>query len=158
MEAYVRQAGPLSFTRVLDSGHMIPYYRPEMAHDIFNRVSQGWDVATGTKPMAKWAASTGSKQMATKEGEAWREEEELEEYSTSGLESTWHIKNIPPAQAPEWCNPNWAPLSFLCTDPQIQALADGTAVVLDGVVVEPHQGPRELMGRASPMRIGNVGT
>lgn len=141
-EAYVRQAGSLSFTRVLDAGHLVPFYQPETAHDIFNRASQGLDVATGTEPVVSWASSMDPKQIAKEDGEDKGKDGESEGYSTSGSKSIWHIKNIPPPQAPEWCNPNWAPLNFVCSESQIQALADGTAVVVDGVVVKPSQEPR----------------
>lgn len=115
---YVRQAGGLSFIRVLDSGHMIPFYQPEVTHDIFLRASSGLDVATGTTPVVG-------------------EEGKGPLHVTSGPDSVWDVKNTVDEQAPEWCNPNYAPLWYVCTANQMRALADGTAVVRDGVVVEP---------------------
>ncbi|CAN8100006.1 unnamed protein product [Discula destructiva] len=117
---YVRQAGGLSFIRVLDAGHLIPFFQPEVTHDIFLRASRGLDVATGTTPVV----------AAGGEGAG--------DHVTSGPSSVWDIKNtVVDPQPPEWCNPNYAPLWYVCTGNQIRALADGTAVVKDGVVVEP---------------------
>ncbi|KAJ4386079.1 hypothetical protein N0V93_008971 [Gnomoniopsis smithogilvyi] len=112
---YVRQSGGLSFIRVLDAGHLIPFFQPQVAYDIFMRASRGLDVATGTTPVN----SDG------------------ENYVTSGPDSIWDVKVPVKPQAPEWCNPNYAPLWYVCTGNQIRALEDGTAVVKNGVVIEP---------------------
>jgi carboxypeptidase C (cathepsin A) len=42
-----REYGQLSFTRVFDAGHMVPFYQPEAALAIFNRTINGLDIATG---------------------------------------------------------------------------------------------------------------
>lgn len=112
---YSRQSGGLSFTRVLDAGHLIPFYQPEVTHDIFMRASQRLDVATGTTP------NTG----------------DGKNHVTFGPASVWDIKTPVRPQAPEWCNPNYARLWYVCTGNQIRALEDGTAVVRNGVVIEP---------------------
>lgn len=119
---YVRQSGDLSFIRVLDAGHLIPFFQPEVTHDIFMRASRGLDVATGKTPVR--GAGT--------------------DYVTSGPKSVWDIKTPVRPQAPEWCNPNYAPLWYVCTANQIRALEDGTAVVKDGVVVEPRADMQDL--------------
>ncbi|KXH49692.1 serine carboxypeptidase [Colletotrichum nymphaeae SA-01] len=48
-EAYgeTRQYGKLSFTRVWNAGHEIPYFQPAAAFQIFNRTSNRFDIATG---------------------------------------------------------------------------------------------------------------
>lgn len=43
----VRQFGNLSFTRVYDSGHLVPAYQPETAFALFTRIIHGLDIATG---------------------------------------------------------------------------------------------------------------
>nr|POE74525.1 carboxypeptidase s1 like a [Quercus suber] len=43
----VRQYGNLSFSRIYDAGHLIPYYQPEAAFTVFARIIQGDDIATG---------------------------------------------------------------------------------------------------------------
>lgn len=112
---YVRQSGGLSFVRVLDAGHLIPFFQSEVTHDIFLRASRGRDIATGTTLVRGREAG----------------------YVTSGPDSVWDIKVPVKPQAPEWCNPNYAPLWYVCTGNQIRALRDGTAIVKDGVVIEP---------------------
>ncbi|KAK8115414.1 serine carboxypeptidase [Apiospora kogelbergensis] len=42
-----RQAGRFSFTRVYESGHMVPFYQPLAALELFGRAIGGRDVATG---------------------------------------------------------------------------------------------------------------
>lgn len=43
----VREFGNLSFSRVYDSGHLVPAYQPETAFTIFTRIIQGVDVGLG---------------------------------------------------------------------------------------------------------------
>ncbi|KAK7408450.1 hypothetical protein QQX98_009377 [Neonectria punicea] len=42
-----RQYGKLSFTRVWNAGHEIPYFQPEASFQIFNRTTNRFDIATG---------------------------------------------------------------------------------------------------------------
>ncbi|KAK8048111.1 hypothetical protein PG994_009841 [Apiospora phragmitis] len=48
----VKQAGRFSFTRVYESGHMVPFYQPVAALALFGRAIGGLDVATGTERVA----------------------------------------------------------------------------------------------------------
>ncbi|KAK5130726.1 hypothetical protein LTR08_001713 [Meristemomyces frigidus] len=43
----VRQYGNLSFSRIYDAGHFVPYFQPETAFTVFTRVLQGADISTG---------------------------------------------------------------------------------------------------------------
>lgn len=43
----VRQYGNLSFSRIYDAGHLVPYYQPETAFTVFTRVIQGTEISTG---------------------------------------------------------------------------------------------------------------
>ncbi|KAK8214785.1 hypothetical protein M8818_002368 [Zalaria obscura] len=43
----VRQFGNLSFSRIYDAGHMVPYYQPETAFVVFARIIQGTEISTG---------------------------------------------------------------------------------------------------------------
>ncbi|KAI7067417.1 alpha/beta-hydrolase, partial [Hortaea werneckii] len=43
----VRQYGNLSFSRIYDSGHFVPFYQPETAFTVFTRIIQGVDISTG---------------------------------------------------------------------------------------------------------------
>ncbi|KAK3688901.1 Alpha/Beta hydrolase protein [Podospora appendiculata] len=53
----VRQLGNLSFARVYNSGHSVPYYQPETAYRIFNRAMANKDIATGTHSSANYTSA-----------------------------------------------------------------------------------------------------
>ena len=57
------------------------------------------------------------------------------EYATEGPSSSWQIKNEVPPSPPVLCQ-LWA-VGASCTEGQMEALEDGTAVVEGLVVVEP---------------------
>ncbi|KAE8141468.1 peptidase S10, serine carboxypeptidase [Aspergillus pseudotamarii] len=42
-----REYGNLSFTRVFEAGHEVPYYQPIASLQLFNRTIFGWDIAQG---------------------------------------------------------------------------------------------------------------
>lgn len=111
-----RQHGNYSFTRVFQSGHLVPAYQPEAAYDIFMRSLFNKDIATG--------------QMEVRD-----------DLKTSGPSSTWHIKQEAPTKpkpecyilAPESCPPEvWA------------KVVDGTAPVKDFLVVDSTEDNDEL--------------
>jgi len=43
----VRQYGNLSFSRIYDAGHLVPYYQPEVAFTVFTRIITGVDIGSG---------------------------------------------------------------------------------------------------------------
>ncbi|TPX14617.1 uncharacterized protein E0L32_005309 [Thyridium curvatum] len=107
----VRQHGNVSFSRVFDAGHAVAAYQPETVYQIFQRSMFGKDVATG-----KIVADQG--------------------YSSNGSPSTWARKNkVPEVTDANMCY-SQVPTDT-CTDEQLQALADGTAVVKDFIVQSP---------------------
>jgi hypothetical protein len=77
-KAYVRQYGNLSFTRVLDCGHTINTDIPSIGFHVFNRTVYSVDVASGRVNLRR-----------------------EQSYSSTGLSSTWHIRNQLPADADE---------------------------------------------------------
>ncbi|KAJ7347264.1 Alpha/Beta hydrolase protein [Mycena albidolilacea] len=106
----VRQYGNLSFSRVFDAGHQVPYYQPETAYRIFQRAMFNTDVATGR--IATGAAAN---------------------YTTTGPSSSFDIKNaVPPPPLP-LCY-TWDVFET-CTDAQKLLLDNGSAVVRDFIVV-----------------------
>lgn len=112
----VRQHGNLSFSRVYQSGHMVPAYQPETAYEIFMRVMFNKDVATGTM-------------------------ESSDDHSTVGPSTTWHIKNeVFPAPQPV-CYILDA--GSRCTEDQWALVENGTAVVKDYVVVGREEEERQ---------------
>ncbi|KAF2767661.1 carboxypeptidase S1-like protein B [Teratosphaeria nubilosa] len=109
----VRQYGNLSFSRVFEAGHEVPFYQPETAYRIFNRALFNLDIATGTLP------TIGS------DGNV---------YSTTGLMDTWATKNKVPEQPLQYCYV-LDPKEF-CTNDQIKSIENGTAVICDYILVD----------------------
>lgn len=107
----VRQHGKFSFSRVYQSGHMVPAYQPEAALEIFRRVMDDRDVATGNSSI-------------------------IESYSTDGASKSTHTDNAPDAPAPT-CY--LLALSGTCSENQIEAVKNGSAKVKDYVITDPVQ-------------------
>lgn len=57
----VRQWGNLSFSRIYDAGHMVPYYQPESVFTLFARVVEGTDLSTGESINSSDFSSSGPK-------------------------------------------------------------------------------------------------
>lgn len=107
----VRQHGNLSFSRVFEAGHEVPAYQPETAYRIFMRALFNTDIATGTVN----TATNG-------------------DYSTEGSSTTFQIKDeVPPVPQPTCYLYNFL---ASCTDDQVSAVEDGTALVHDWVVID----------------------
>ena len=96
----------------------VPSYQPETAYQIFMRTMFGKDVATG-------AISLDGDEAAALE------------YTTEGPASVFDVNNNPPEQPAPRCYVLAAPLSTSCTEEQIAALLDGSAVVENDVVISP---------------------
>ncbi|KAI3326231.1 alpha/beta-hydrolase [Xylariaceae sp. AK1471] len=110
----VRQRGAYSFSRIFQAGHQLSRYDRETAYRVFERTISGQDVATGKIPIIG-----------------------VSEYTTEGLSSIRHIKNEPPEPVESRCYVLFAPLSKTCTQEQIKALLDGTAIVENYIVISP---------------------
>ncbi|KAE9375155.1 carboxypeptidase S1 [Stipitochalara longipes BDJ] len=111
----VRQAGPISFSRVFQAGHLVPAFQPETAYRIFMRTIHDQDVATGSLSLSDGCGN--------------------ENYTTQGPSSILDVKNELPASLPTQCY-LWQ-LTTTCTANQIEAVENGTAVVKDYLVIEP---------------------
>ncbi|GAB7340194.1 hypothetical protein MBLNU457_6666t1 [Dothideomycetes sp. NU457] len=102
----VRQCGNLSFSRIYDAGHFVPYYQPETAFTIFTRVILGTDISTGALINAS-------------------------NFSTTGPSSSNHTNSALAAQPSPTC---WLrALNDTCSQAQISAIAAGQGVVHAGV-------------------------
>jgi carboxypeptidase C (cathepsin A) len=55
----VREQGNLSFTRMFDAGHMVPWWKPRASLALFNRTINGWDLATGERRAGPEFATAG---------------------------------------------------------------------------------------------------
>ncbi|KLJ05937.1 hypothetical protein EMPG_10645 [Blastomyces silverae] len=97
----VRQHGSYSFTRVYQSGHMVPSYQPELALELFRRSLFNLDLATGQIDLLTQS-----------------------NYSTPGPANSTHTEK-PPAQPSPTCYFWYMPSS--CADNQISAVIEGKA-------------------------------
>ena len=107
----VRQHGNLSFSRVYESGHEVPFYQPETAYRIFMRALFNRDVSTGELD----TVGNGS-------------------YGTVGPSSSWGFKNEGPEQPVPLCyvlDPE-----STCSEEQIAGIANGSVAVRDWIVVD----------------------
>lgn len=111
---YTRQHGRFSFTVLHQAGHEAPYYQPEAAYAIFQRDLDGVDIATGLTPVVPG-------------------------YSTSGPSDIRGVKmSLPTNPWPIFCYVGAVPVAAgSCSEEQIAALKNGTAVVEDFIVVSP---------------------
>ncbi|KAK3640763.1 hypothetical protein LTR56_004466 [Elasticomyces elasticus] len=101
-----RQYGNLSFTRVYQSGHLVPSYQPEAAYLIFMRALLGKDIATGTVDAA--------------------------DYASTGPSDTWWMRNDVLPSPPNEC---YVLNTGTCTDEQQEWIFDGSAIVENWIVV-----------------------
>jgi hypothetical protein len=100
----VRQFGNLSFSRIYDAGHQVPYYQPETAFTVFTRIIQGNDIGMGHKV-------------------------DLRMFGTNGLSTSLHQNKIPPQPA-SFC---WIREQDTCTPDQVAAIAAGNGTVEAGI-------------------------
>jgi carboxypeptidase D len=107
----VRQHGNFSFSCVFQGGHAIAAYEPETVYRIFQRSMFGLDIATGH-------IKTDS------------------HYSLNGPRSSWHIKNQVLVENRETVCYTYV-ATDTCTDEQLKASENGTAVIEDFVIISP---------------------
>ncbi|KAM0463312.1 hypothetical protein ACHAO4_000025 [Trichoderma viride] len=107
----VRQHGKVSFSRVFDAGHAVAAYQPQTVYEIFERSMFRKDIATGAQDVKDC-------------------------FSTKGPLSSWATKNSVPSDSPENVCYTYV-ATDTCTDEQLGALANGTAVIVDFVVTAP---------------------
>lgn len=106
----VRQHGNVSFSRVFEAGHSAAYYQPETVYRIFDRAMSRKDVGTG-----ETAADDA--------------------YSSEGPDTVFDVRHELPESRELVCY--LYDVGLTCAPNQIEALAEGTAVVVDFAVVEP---------------------
>ncbi|KAF2200320.1 alpha/beta-hydrolase [Delitschia confertaspora ATCC 74209] len=101
----VRQYGNLSFSRIYDSGHMVPSHQPETAFTVFTRIIQGTDIGTGTHI-------------------------NLSTFSTKGDTTSAHTNKVPEQEeAVCWVRS----MGATCTEDQYAQMRAGKGVVMNGV-------------------------
>ncbi|KAF4462693.1 serine-type carboxypeptidase Z precursor [Fusarium albosuccineum] len=115
----VREHGNLSFSRIFQAGHGVSAYQPETMYRVFERALSRRDVATGEVVLSQNTS-----------------------YATEGPLDVMDVMNEVPEPEMSVCYFYGADIS--CTEEQRKALADGTAMLKDFVVVEP-AGTRDVI-------------
>ncbi|KIY01041.1 uncharacterized protein Z520_03707 [Fonsecaea multimorphosa CBS 102226] len=87
-QALVKQYGALSFSRVLNAGHAVSAYAPEVVYRVFERVMFGKDVATGSTAVNSTYHTTGPL-----DSWAWRNTLPADVPHTCMVEGEWTAKN-----------------------------------------------------------------
>jgi len=96
---------------------IVPYYQPETAYQIFNRIIFNTDVATGKAPALG--------------------------YISSGSNSAFTSSPMPPHEPPAQCY-LWDILET-CTTPQKQILRNGSAVVENFILIGSKQADNSIL-------------
>lgn len=133
----VRQHNRVSFSRVFESGHDVAAYQPETVLKIFERAIFGRDVATGEVDVLSLmnpnttghaGSSCSGKGKKTRNG-----------YSTQGPLSSLNVTNavLPPVVSEPVCSWYTVNNTQTCSEEQMAAVKDGSAVVQDWTVVSP---------------------
>jgi len=101
----VRQYGNLSFSRIYDAGHFVPYFQPETAFTVFTRIIQGTDISTGDMV-------------------------DLSSFGTLGPVNATHTNSAPPAPA-QTC---WVrSINATCSQDDMKAMLAGKGLVANGI-------------------------
>ncbi|RMZ76307.1 hypothetical protein DV738_g5012, partial [Chaetothyriales sp. CBS 135597] len=103
----VREFGNLSFSRVYDSGHLVPAYQPETAFIIFSRIIEGTGISLGNHV-------------------------DLSSYGSFGAANSTHTNEAAPPAASPTCF--LRAVNESCTTDQKNMLADNEGVIINGVL------------------------
>jgi carboxypeptidase D len=82
----VRQAGQFAFARVYQSGHEVPFYQPLLSLELFDRIINGKDVATGQTSVSGSYRTVGPSKSTYREGNGtmqWHVLDPLATYNTT---------------------------------------------------------------------------
>lgn len=101
----VRQYGNLSFSRIYDAGHMVPYYQPETAFTVFTRIIQGAEISTGDMV-------------------------DLSTFGSQGTQNATHTNSVPDTPSSTCWVRSW---NASCTDDDTEAMLSGKGTVANGI-------------------------
>lgn len=125
----------IQFSRVFEAGHQVSSFQPETVSQIFDRVMFRRDIATG-KVAAGFEQDPSVKGFSSRLsgfiGWGLQQAKSVSHYQSKGPSSSWSIKHKLPPSPPVVCN-LWA-VGATCTENQIAALSNGTAVI-DGCYI-----------------------
>ncbi|TKA34090.1 hypothetical protein B0A50_00070 [Salinomyces thailandicus] len=124
----VRQFGNLSFSRIYDAGHFVPYFQPETAFTVFTRIIQGNDISTGDGI-------------------------DLSVFGTTGPVNATHTNSAPSDTPTPTC---WLrSLRGTCSQDDLQAMIDGEGVVANGIF---YQDKKSVNLPSSSVAVGMPGS
>lgn len=101
----VRQFGNLSFSRIYDAGHLMPYYQPETAFTVFTRIIQGTEISTGDMV-------------------------DLATFASEGPQNATHTNEAPDPPSPTCWVRAW---NNSCSEDDTKAMLAGDGVVANGI-------------------------
>ncbi|KAF2036710.1 alpha/beta-hydrolase [Setomelanomma holmii] len=104
---HVRQYGNLSFSRIFDAGHLVPFYQPETAFTVFSRTIQGDDISMGRNI-------------------------DLSNYKSEGTQDSASRTNRVPVEPALFC---WIRDMSTCTEAERMAIDQGQGTVRNGIWV-----------------------
>jgi hypothetical protein len=105
----VKQFGNLSFSRIYDAGHFVPYYQPETAFQVFARIIFGHDLSTGV-PV------------------------NLTNFRSSGTAESYHTNTVPSDPPAQTC---WVrSWNSSCSADETAAMLGGKGLVQHGIYYE----------------------
>jgi carboxypeptidase C (cathepsin A) len=105
----VKQFGNLSFSRIYDAGHFVPYYQPETAFQVFARIIFGHDLSTGVAV-------------------------NLTNFGSSGTVESYHTNTVPSNPPAQTC---WVrSWNSSCSADDTAAMLSGKGVVQNGIYYE----------------------
>lgn len=64
----VKQSGQFAFVRIYESGHEVPFYQPVVSLSMFERVLNGFDIATGKVAVRSGYKTVGPSESTYREG------------------------------------------------------------------------------------------
>ncbi|KAK4171779.1 putative carboxypeptidase [Triangularia setosa] len=118
----VREVEGLSFVRVFDAGHSVYTYQPEAVNEVFRRVMNGRDVATGEREVDGGYKTEGPQDVRG-----------LKVKASEGRDAGCFLADV----------------GRTCDEGQIEALVEGRVRVENGMVVEPgRRGEKNQDGKA----------
>ncbi|KAF2720388.1 alpha/beta-hydrolase [Polychaeton citri CBS 116435] len=114
----VRQFANLSFSRIFNAGHFVPYFQPETAFTVFTRIIFGNDLATG-------------------------EVSDLSSYGSEGPSSADYEQASSPTESATSASPTcWLRnINSTCTDDQIDEILAGRGSFSNGIYVSQDGSP-----------------
>ena len=90
----VKQAGKFAFMRIYESGHEVPFYKPLIALEMFERALKGLDMATGKEVVGKNYLTVGTAKSTYRQGNG------TIQFQVVGTDATYNTTTNEPNKPP----------------------------------------------------------